>query len=280
MSDLVIPDLSEFQGTVDWHALVSGGYPAAIIRAHNGSRADYQWSANRAGAHAAGVRALGIYQYLQAGHDAGAQANALCDLIGSLRPGEWAICDLEEGGGDQSARAHAWYTTVAGRLHNASSEELYSGDYFFGAHHLSAAGFSRIWVAAYSSTEPSTVHELWQFTDARHFPGVSGSNDASVFHGSVEQLLTHVSTPTPPEDDMPYTQQQLHDITKAACLEAMESQPGRDALAYANLWWLDHALAGTVPAGANAGQKGLIEDIHKLAVQLAQTPPVVAPAKP
>lgn len=197
MSDLVIPDLSEFQGTVDWHTLVSSAYPAAIIRAHNGSRADHQWAANRAGAHANGIKALGIYQYLQASHDAAAQAVALCDLIGTLKPGEWAICDLEEGTGDQSARAHAWYSTVAGRLHNASSEELYSGDYFYGAHHLSAAGFSRIWLAAYSSSEPSAVHELWQFTDARHFPGVSGSNDASIFHGTVAQLLEHVNPAAP-----------------------------------------------------------------------------------
>jgi GH25 family lysozyme M1 (1,4-beta-N-acetylmuramidase) len=217
MTDLFLPDISEFQGTVNWHTLVSSSYPVAIIRAHNGSRADYYWSANRAGAHAAGVQGLGIYQYLQASRDAAAQANALCDLIGTLRPGEWAVCDLEEGTGDQSARAHAWYSTVAGRLHNASSEELYSGDYFYGAHHLSAGGFSRIWLAAYSSTEPSAVHELWQFTDARSFPGISGKTDASVFHGTTAQLLAHVNppapkpvpvptpkpTPTPvPEDDM------------------------------------------------------------------------------
>lgn len=212
MTELVIPDISEFQGTVDWHALMAAAYPVAIVRAHNGSRADHQWAANRAGAHAAGIRGLGIYQYLLATHDAAVQAAALCDLIGTLRPGEWAICDLEEGTGDQSGRAHAWYTTVATRLHNASSEELYSGDYFYGAHHLSASGFSRIWVAAYSSTEPSTVHELWQFTDARHFPGITGATDASVFHGSTAQLLAHVNPPAPPtppappvhlEDDMP-----------------------------------------------------------------------------
>jgi hypothetical protein len=79
---------------------------------------------------------------------------------------------------------------------------------------------------------------------------------------------------------MPYTPAQLTEFARQGALAAIESQPGRDALAYANLWWLDHALNGTVPAGANAGQKGLIEDIHKLAVQLAQTPPVVPLAKP
>lgn len=282
MTDLVIPDLSEFQGTVDWRTLVSGGYPAAIIRAHNGSRADYQWAANRAGAHTNGIKALGIYQYLQASHDAAVQAVALCDLIGTLKPGEWAICDLEEGTGDQSARAHAWYTTVATRLHNAASEELYSGDYFYGAHHLSVAGFSRIWLAAYSSTEPSAAHELWQFTDARHFPGVAGSNDASVFHGTVAQLLAHINPPAPPEDDFMALFASVAEFkaaVTAASIAALESQPGRDAEAGANLWWWDHVLNGTVTPGMNAGQKALILDMHKLVVQLSQTPPVVAPVK-
>lgn len=195
MTDLYIPDISEFQGTVNWKALIAGAYPAAIIRAHNGSRADHQWAANRASAHANGIKALGIYQYIQAGLNIVTQANGLCDLIGTLKPGEWAICDLEEGTGDQSTRAHEWYTTVAGRLHNAASEELYSGDYFFGAHHLSAAGFKRIWLAAYSTTEPKTAHEMWQFTDARHFPGISGNTDGSVFHGTIDQLLSHINAP-------------------------------------------------------------------------------------
>lgn len=81
---------------------------------------------------------------------------------------------------------------------------------------------------------------------------------------------------TPEVDDMPYTPAQLVEFARQGALAAVESQPGRDALAQANLWWLDHALAGTVTPGMNAGQKGLILDIHKLVVQLAQTP---APAK-
>lgn len=199
MSDLIIPDVSEFQGSIDWPTLVSSGYPVVIIRAHNGWRADNFWAQNRANAHAAGVRGLGLYQYVVAGADAAQQANAFCDLVGALKPGEWPICDLEEGSGDQSARAHAWYTVVAARLNDAAGEELYSGEYFYNAHQLSQAGFKRIWLAAYGSGEPSEAHELWQFTDSRSFPGVPGTNDASVFHGSVDQLLALIN---PAEADM------------------------------------------------------------------------------
>lgn len=283
MTDLIIPDISEFQGKVDWKTLISNAYPAAIIRAHNGSRADYQWLANRAGAHANGIQALGIYQYLQASHDAAVQANALADLIGTLKPGEWAICDLEEGTGDQSGRAHTWYTTIANRLHNANSEELYSGDYFFGAHRLSAAGFKRIWVAAYNTSEPSSpLHELWQFTDARHFPGIAGSNDASVFHGTIAQLLNNITpaVPTPPEDDFMALFKSVAEfeasVTKAG-IAALQSQPGRDAEANANMWWWDHVLNGTTTPGMTPAQVSLIMSMHASLVKLAATPaPTVA----
>lgn len=207
MSDLVIADTSEFQSRINWQAYVAGGFLAAIIRAHNGYRADYQFVANRSGAHAAAIRALGMYQYVVAGRDAAAQANELCDLVGELQPGEWLICDLEEGSGDQEARGHAWLSTVVNRLHDAgTAEELYSGGYFLLAHNLSAAGFRRIWVASYGTAEPGIPHEEWQFTDAHSFPGISGATDASIFHGTIGQLLARIgtsSTTTPAEDTMP-----------------------------------------------------------------------------
>lgn len=190
MTDLVIPDVSEFQGVIDWGRLTAA-CPAVIMRLHNGTRLDNYAVANRAGAHAHGVHALGLYQYLPAAVSPASAANAFCDAVGVLRPGEWPILDLEEGSGDQSGRAHTWYATVAARLHDGPAEELYSGEYFFGAHNLAAAGFARIWVAAYGSGEPGIAHELWQFTDARAFPGISGSTDASLFHGSIIDLLFH-----------------------------------------------------------------------------------------
>jgi GH25 family lysozyme M1 (1,4-beta-N-acetylmuramidase) len=84
MAQLTIPDVSEFQGNIDWAKLVRGGYPAAVIRAHNGNRADHKFAANRTGAHAAGIQALGMYQYVVAGQDAATQAGELCDLVGAL----------------------------------------------------------------------------------------------------------------------------------------------------------------------------------------------------
>jgi lysozyme len=205
MAQLTIPDVSEFQGVIDWKKLVGGGYPAAIIRAHNGNRADSYFAANRSKAHANGIKALAMYQYVVANRDTAAQANELCDLVGALKSGEWLVCDLEAGTGDQSGRAHTWLKTVMSRLHDdGTAEELYSGESFYGSHNLSSAGFKRIWIAAYRSTEPTVHHELWQFTDAKTFPGIAHACDASIFHGTVADLLAHVNKPAPTPPPAPH----------------------------------------------------------------------------
>lgn len=84
-------------------------------------------------------------------------------------------------------------------------------------------------------------------------------------------------TPAPPEDDMPYTPQQLVEFATQGALAALESQPGRDAGALAGLWWLDHALGGTTTPGMSPAQVGLVQDIHHLMQQLNATPAPVVP---
>src|SRR3954470_15028893 len=104
MNPLNLPDVSEFQPDVNWADVVAHNGGAAIIRAMYGTgHVDAAWygGARRADAHKAGVKALGIYQYLVAGEDAGAQAEAFVKLLGKLEPGEFAVLDLEEGGGSQ-----------------------------------------------------------------------------------------------------------------------------------------------------------------------------------
>ena len=263
MADLVIPDVSEYQGTVNWRALVAAGYPAAIVRAHNGYRADHTWPGCRDAAHAGGIRALGIYQYIASGRDVVAQANELCDLVGSLRPGEWLICDLEEGSGDQAGRGAAWLRTVAARMHDGGgSEELYADTSFWQAHNLSGAGFKRSWVAAYSASEPRSVpHELWQFTDARSFPGIGGPCDASIFHGTVDSLLVHISSTSPEDIVTPQDKQEIIDGVFAK----LTGPAGREALGYAITWYQAQMTASpTAPAWATPEVAALWPEYHSL----------------
>src|SRR5262249_58953556 len=117
--------------------------------------------ARRKDAHANGVRALGIYQYLVKSQDPVQQAQAFVSLVGSLKPGEFAIVDIEEGDGDQSARANAWLEYVDGKLTypGYSGAWLYSGQSFFKEHGLMPiANSSRhTWVASYAQNAPGDV---------------------------------------------------------------------------------------------------------------------------
>lgn len=183
MADLVIPDVSEYQ-TVDFDRW-SG---PIIVRAHNSNRPDNKWAQHAAGA--ARQPWWGAYQYLTAGADPAAAARALLATLGDRRP-NCTMLDLEEGAGDQRARQHAWLDVMAG---DPAVDWTYSGLYFTRAHNLDDVQ----WIAAYGQREPTDAHRLWQFSSGYTFPGISSPTDASVFHGTVDDLLAL----TEGDDDM------------------------------------------------------------------------------
>jgi GH25 family lysozyme M1 (1,4-beta-N-acetylmuramidase) len=194
MTELLLPDVSEFQPDVTWPEVVAANGGAAIMRAMYGSEhVDAAWygGARRAAAHEAGVRVLGLYQYLVATQEVAPQAEAFIALVGALRPGEFAVLDLEEGDGDQSERALAWFAAVDAKLtypgyHGAW---LYSGAAFFQEHGLMriAESSRHTWVADYSETPPPVPHALWQYTDAAPWPGI-GTCDGSRYLGDLAAL--------------------------------------------------------------------------------------------
>jgi GH25 family lysozyme M1 (1,4-beta-N-acetylmuramidase) len=196
---LHLPDVSEFQANVDWAKVSQKNGGAAVIRALYGtSHVDHAWynGARRKDARTKGIRALGIYQYLVKNQDAVAQADAFVKLVGTLEPGEFAVLDLEEGDGDQSARAQAWLDRVDAKLSypGYAGAWLYSGQSFFKDHGLMPIANSarHTWVASYSQSQPKDVpHTLWQHTDRESWPGV-GSCDCSIFNGDLDGLLAKI----------------------------------------------------------------------------------------
>lgn len=198
MTDTRLADVSEFQ-TVDWPAY---NEPAVIIRALYGtSHVDNKWDANIAGArNNKAIRCRGIYQYIVAGQDIVAQANAFVRTVQRLLPGEFALADIEEGSGDLQARFETWVRIVHQGL--GGDEGEYSGAAFAAAHLESFKGARFAWVAAYQSYEPSIGHQLWQNTDAERFAGISAPCDGSIFHGTIDNLLALIGAPTTPEAPM------------------------------------------------------------------------------
>jgi hypothetical protein len=223
MADLIIPDLSEWQKGADLAALAAAGYPALILRAHNGHRPDTMFQEWQAQARRLGFAALGFYQYLAADVDAAHQAADFAAIVaaaGPLRPGEFLLCDDEEGAGDQAPRVNAWFDVVDIAFHDPAADWVYSGLNFYRAHLGATRSGAHRWLAAYGPTEPAEPHELWQFTSSNTFPGVPGKADASRFHGTVAQL---VALNAPPAPSAPARERNYPGLNKPVCAAARTS---------------------------------------------------------
>lgn len=190
----LLADISEFQPDIA-DAIYLAWSKAIVIRAADGDQHDdkaWYGGQRRALLHAGGVRFLGIYQYLAAGQDGAAQADALHSLVGGLQKGEVLIADFETG---TRATLTAWYN----RMITLGYADRYLWTYT-GLNFGQAQGVLPVqWLADYAAAEPASAHTLWQFTDSYPVPGV-GTCDCSVYHGSVGQLaaLAYGGTVTHP----------------------------------------------------------------------------------
>lgn len=202
---VLLADVSEFQPNMA-DALYLAWSRAVVIRAMYGDAHDdgaWHGGQRRALLHAGGARFLGVYQYLVAGQSGAAQARAFHSLVGAIQPGEVFIADFEEG---NRGVLDTWRAEMLSLYGQSIAPFLwaYTGLYF---------GESRgvlpvQWVAAYGQAEPSTRHRLWQFTDAYQVPGV-GTADASIFHGTIDELAALAWQPSkPPPSPAPQPQPQ------------------------------------------------------------------------
>ena len=191
MPNITIPDISEFQGDVNWAVFP---HEAVIVRLNYGaSKVDAKADRNINGARSR-CKAIGWYTYLVANVDPVAQADVLCRVIqahGGLKPNEFIVCDDEEGSGDQSGRIDTYLNECDKQLktpHPSGEDWWYSGLSFSLVHNLAHSRGHR-WIAAYGQGEPLVSHDIWQFTDASTVAGIGGAVDMSVFHGNINSLI-------------------------------------------------------------------------------------------
>lgn len=228
----LLGDISEFQPNIADAAYLAWS-KAVIIRAMYGqAHVDGAWygGQRRALLWQGGALWMGIYQYLTDFQDAAAQAEAYCTLLGHLSDGEVPICDLEEGTGNQDPRWLAWRSVVMRRFPQLAQRpplgqpQLYSGLFFAQSHGLAPG-----WLADYTSTEPSTPHFLWQFTDNYPIPGV-GRCDCNIYHGTVGELAA-TARPAKVNPPPPVTEQTMN-VTMPVLKNGMHDPVGRDQMVH------------------------------------------------
>lgn len=205
---LIIADTNEF------HPLVNGplyknsrepdgtNHPIVIMRVNYGRvKVDERYGSSLVQARKAGLL-VGHYCYLIAGDNAAAQGRYFANAIrnhGGFKHGDTVWCDDEEGAGNQAPRVDDFLDAARAILHNdPKSEGVYSGAAFWKAHLGNVPSNVLKWVAAYGQGDPNLPGEdLWQFTDKRVVPGVSGPCDASIFKGNVKDFMEKITPPHP-----------------------------------------------------------------------------------
>lgn len=216
---LHLPDHSEWQGIVNAPAIVRANGGAAIMRVHTGYRADHFWPIRRQQFEAAGAKVAGFYAYLVPQRSVADQAREFCDLVGFLKPGQFAMLDFEDPGfgGNLEEVANEWFWLVDSRLNypGYAGSWAYSYGSFIYNH-----GLGNIWasprptvLASYQTNEPgSPGHSLWQHTSSGCIwlqigaIGASGGCDCNIFNGNVNDLLHRVAgnaKPQPPQPQQP-----------------------------------------------------------------------------
>jgi hypothetical protein len=182
------------------------------MRVHTGYRADRFWPIRRQQMEAAGAKVLGFYQYVTPYRDIATQAKEFCDLVGFLKPGQFAMLDIEDPGfsGNLERLANEWFWLVDSRLNYPG----YTGSwgYSYGSF-IYNRGLGNIWasprptvLAAYSSQEPGQPgHSMWQHTSSGCIwlsigaVGQSGGCDCNIYHGGIDQLVQRVAGAAQPQ---------------------------------------------------------------------------------
>ena len=202
--------------------------------------------------------AVGWYCYLKPSIDPAEQARGFIATVPTLARNEFPILDLEEGSGNQTARAQKFFDVVDKWAGFQCS--LYSGASFLKNQLSGTAHWGKrpLWIASYPSSyspnpslEPAGA-DWWQYSDRAKFAGLSGGVDGSIFHGSAADFLTRVrpgSSPAPAPPKAKVDPENMVSIVKAdGRLEVFTIVDGQ-------VWHAYQTATNGGWAGAEAGKR-------------------------
>lgn len=192
------PDVSTYQGTVNWPAVKAAGHAFAIARMSDGlTHPDGQFAANWRGMRAAGL-VRGVYQFFRPGEDPTQQADLLLAAVsaaGGFQPGDLpAVMDMEVTDNQTTAVIRAHMQTWLDRVEAATHKKpiIYTAA-FMNASVGTGFGAYPLWVANYGATCPLvpdswSTWRFWQYTSTGAISGISGNVDTDKWNGTLAAL--------------------------------------------------------------------------------------------
>lgn len=191
-----IIDVSEWQGVIDWNAVVSDDVTLSIIRIQDGSsHQDLKYMENLQKCINAGGK-YAVYAYFRGTSTADAQQEAKDFyertqrvVAGKQQPVFYAI-DVEsvEMGGNVS-QMRAGIEAFMSQLNTLGVPDhkivLYIANHLYNSFNLNTARAGAIWIPSYgqndgsiiNSTKPAHLYDLWQYTSKGRVSGIIGNVD-------------------------------------------------------------------------------------------------------
>lgn len=210
-----IPDISFWQGLVDWNVMASKT-DAVIIRAGQNTWEDSMFRTNYA---AAKVRNLlrGVYWFYDDRVSPGDQLKALVETIGDDVPEMeiWVDWENTYNGAFGGLKNVVAFMQAIEKEYPACSVGMYTGYYWMTEHSSMLLNWSQykylkdkpLWLASYTSAEavripvPWTEPTLWQFgTPAENWGQASAEIDMSYYNGTEQDFYSHYAGDTPPPE--------------------------------------------------------------------------------
>lgn len=208
------PDVSDYQGEVDWAAVAATGRLFGFAKATEGRTFVAEtFERNRAGMAAAGLVLRGLYHFARPDRNTAlAEADHFLMTIGDrLDAGEVAVLDLETGNighAETGAWALAWLEAVEAAT--GRTPWLYSYESFLTGFDTSRLTRFPLWIAGYGLNDaiiPSEAYRpgtdrwdravMWQYTSKARMSGIGGDTDDNVFEGTLADLQALASGAPP-----------------------------------------------------------------------------------
>jgi GH25 family lysozyme M1 (1,4-beta-N-acetylmuramidase) len=183
-----IADLSKWQGNIDFGKLKSQ-VDFVILRVQAGySTHDLKYKEYVAGCKANGIP-FGTYAYFKGVSIPDSIAEAKCAMELTDSESEFFALDIEDNSmNDLVGGGQAFIDYLKNK--GMQKVGLYSGEYFYTKHNLSAIKCDFTWLASYGKNDgqphnkPKVNCDLWQYTSMGKLEGIAGNVDLNVLSGS------------------------------------------------------------------------------------------------
>ena len=103
------PDVSHYQGTIDWGQVKAAGASFAMAKATEGnSYKDPTFHTNWVGMKSAGIKVRGAYHFGRPADTAQSQADLFVAAIGTMAAGDFTVLDIEQSDSQSPATVAAF----------------------------------------------------------------------------------------------------------------------------------------------------------------------------